>query len=248
MSRHTQGAEGLPGRGFRGLEPRPEGARSHDRHRDDPGARRIRHRGDRGPLDQEGGRRGPGRTRSWSNWRPTRSRWRWWRPRTACCPKSPRPKARPSNPAWCWAGSTAGAVAPTAKPAAQSQPKAEPAQAESRVAAAPAVAAKPAAAAVPTSMSSGLKPRRQLRRPSPRRWPQQLSKRPILAPSAERIVQENKLDPAEIAGTGKDGRITKGDALMPRWNRARRVKPRPHPPSRWLLSRGRSPSAKSACA
>ena len=34
-----------------------------------------------------------------------------------------------------------------------------------------------------------------------------------LAPSVQRIVTENKLDPAAIAGTGKDGRLTKGDAL-----------------------------------
>jgi 2-oxoglutarate dehydrogenase E2 component (dihydrolipoamide succinyltransferase) len=34
-----------------------------------------------------------------------------------------------------------------------------------------------------------------------------------LAPSVARIVAENRLDPAAIAGTGKEGRITKGDAL-----------------------------------
>ena len=34
-----------------------------------------------------------------------------------------------------------------------------------------------------------------------------------LAPSVERIVTENKLDPAAIQGSGKGGRITKGDAL-----------------------------------
>ena len=34
-----------------------------------------------------------------------------------------------------------------------------------------------------------------------------------LAPSVRRIVAENSLDPATIAGGGKDGRITKGDAL-----------------------------------
>jgi 2-oxoglutarate dehydrogenase E2 component (dihydrolipoamide succinyltransferase) len=34
-----------------------------------------------------------------------------------------------------------------------------------------------------------------------------------LAPSVQRIVAENKLDPVAIAGSGKDGRITKGDAL-----------------------------------
>jgi 2-oxoglutarate dehydrogenase E2 component (dihydrolipoamide succinyltransferase) len=36
---------------------------------------------------------------------------------------------------------------------------------------------------------------------------------PILAPSAQRIVTENKLDASQIAGAGRDGRITKGDAL-----------------------------------
>jgi len=34
-----------------------------------------------------------------------------------------------------------------------------------------------------------------------------------LSPSVQRIVTENKLDPSTIPGTGKDGRITKGDAL-----------------------------------
>ncbi|MDO8296219.1 MAG: 2-oxoglutarate dehydrogenase complex dihydrolipoyllysine-residue succinyltransferase [Caulobacter sp.] len=34
-----------------------------------------------------------------------------------------------------------------------------------------------------------------------------------LAPSVQRIVTETGLDPAAVAGTGKDGRITKGDAL-----------------------------------
>jgi 2-oxoglutarate dehydrogenase E2 component (dihydrolipoamide succinyltransferase) len=36
---------------------------------------------------------------------------------------------------------------------------------------------------------------------------------PVLAPSAQRVVAENKLDAGAIPGTGKDGRITKGDAL-----------------------------------
>ncbi|MFO1014757.1 MAG: 2-oxoglutarate dehydrogenase complex dihydrolipoyllysine-residue succinyltransferase [Caulobacteraceae bacterium] len=35
-----------------------------------------------------------------------------------------------------------------------------------------------------------------------------------LAPSVQRIVSETGLDPAGVAGTGKDGRITKGDALQ----------------------------------
>jgi 2-oxoglutarate dehydrogenase E2 component (dihydrolipoamide succinyltransferase) len=35
-----------------------------------------------------------------------------------------------------------------------------------------------------------------------------------LSPSVQRIVTENKLDPAAIEGSGRDGRITKGDALF----------------------------------
>ena len=34
-----------------------------------------------------------------------------------------------------------------------------------------------------------------------------------LAPSVRRLVEEHKLDPAAIAGTGRDGRLTKGDVL-----------------------------------
>ena len=34
-----------------------------------------------------------------------------------------------------------------------------------------------------------------------------------LSPAVQRIVTENKMDPSAIEGTGKDGRVTKGDAL-----------------------------------
>ena len=34
-----------------------------------------------------------------------------------------------------------------------------------------------------------------------------------LAPSVRRLVEEHKLEPADIAGSGRDGRITKGDVL-----------------------------------
>ncbi|HHK73645.1 MAG TPA: dihydrolipoamide succinyltransferase, partial [Rhizobiales bacterium] len=34
-----------------------------------------------------------------------------------------------------------------------------------------------------------------------------------LAPSVRKIVEENNLDPASIEGTGKDGRLVKGDVL-----------------------------------
>src|SRR4051812_29276182 len=39
------------------------------------------------------------------------------------------------------------------------------------------------------------------------------AKEPVLSPAARRIVTEEKLDPQEIRGTGKDGRVMKGDAL-----------------------------------
>lgn len=40
-----------------------------------------------------------------------------------------------------------------------------------------------------------------------------------LSPAVRRIVDEEKLDPAKISGTGKGGRITKGDALTASQNR-----------------------------
>jgi 2-oxoglutarate dehydrogenase E2 component (dihydrolipoamide succinyltransferase) len=52
---------------------------------------------------------------------------------------------------------------------------------------------------------------------------------PVLAPSAQRVVAENKLDAGAIAGSGKDGRITKGDALAALDARAKAPTPVPAP-------------------
>ncbi len=41
----------------------------------------------------------------------------------------------------------------------------------------------------------------------------QVTNAPILAPSAQKIATEKNLDISQIAGSGKDGRITKGDVL-----------------------------------
>jgi 2-oxoglutarate dehydrogenase E2 component (dihydrolipoamide succinyltransferase) len=53
--------------------------------------------------------------------------------------------------------------------------------------------------------------------PAPAPAPAAAAKAPAaaapLAPSAQRIVAENNLDAGAIAGSGKDGRVTKGDAL-----------------------------------
>jgi 2-oxoglutarate dehydrogenase E2 component (dihydrolipoamide succinyltransferase) len=120
------------------------------------------------------------------------------------------------------AGGAAAAAAPApaaAKPAAAPAPKAEPATAP-----APAVGAEATATAVPTSISN--------LKPAPGQTAQPAAAgatatAPILAPSAERIVEENKLDPVAIAGTGKDGRITKGDALAALEQRAAEAKAAP---------------------
>jgi 2-oxoglutarate dehydrogenase E2 component (dihydrolipoamide succinyltransferase) len=53
---------------------------------------------------------------------------------------------------------------------------------------------------------------------------------PVLAPSAQRVVAENRLDASTIAGTGKDGRITKGDALAALDARAKAPAATPAPP------------------
>ncbi len=34
-----------------------------------------------------------------------------------------------------------------------------------------------------------------------------------LSPAVKRLVEENKLDPGQIAGSGRDGRLTKGDVV-----------------------------------
>jgi len=52
-----------------------------------------------------------------------------------------------------------------------------------------------------------------------------------LAPSVQRIVTETGLDPAAVPGTGKDGRITKGDALAALEARAAAPAPAAPPPA-----------------
>jgi 2-oxoglutarate dehydrogenase E2 component (dihydrolipoamide succinyltransferase) len=91
---------------------------------------------------------------------------------------------------------TAGAAGVAAKPAAKPAPAPKP---EPVVAApAPAPAPQPAPVAAPATP---------------------------LAPSVQRIVAENRLDAAAIPGSGKDGRITKGDALAALEARAAEAQP-----------------------
>jgi 2-oxoglutarate dehydrogenase E2 component (dihydrolipoamide succinyltransferase) len=86
----------------------------------------------------------------------------------------------------------AGAVS-APRPAATSQPAA-PQPAAPRPAAPPPPPSSPQAAPPPSIAPAGV------------------ATAP-LAPSVRKIVEENRLDPAAIAGTGRDGRLTKADAL-----------------------------------
>jgi 2-oxoglutarate dehydrogenase E2 component (dihydrolipoamide succinyltransferase) len=86
-----------------------------------------------------------------------------------------------------------------------------------------------------SSASAGVKPAKPTAKeapapataPPPREAP--TAAPPPLAPSVQRIVEENHLDPAAIPGGGKDGRITKGDALAALEARATRPAPPPAP-------------------
>ena len=79
--------------------------------------------------------------------------------------------------------------------------------ASSGQATAPAPSSPPSAAAPPPAASPVTSPP-----PSAGAQPPPAPARP-LSPAVQRIVAENDLDPSAIAGGGRDGRITKGDAL-----------------------------------
>lgn len=78
-----------------------------------------------------------------------------------------------------------------------------------------AAAAPKAEAAAPAPKVEAPKveaPKAEAPKPAPAPAPTKADDKP-LAPSVQRIVSETGLNPASVAGTGKDGRITKGDAL-----------------------------------
>ncbi|ATQ44502.1 2-oxoglutarate dehydrogenase complex dihydrolipoyllysine-residue succinyltransferase [Caulobacter mirabilis] len=92
------------------------------------------------------------------------------------------------------------------------------------VAAGAAASAAPAAAAPAPAPKAEPAPAPAAAAPAPAKAaPEQL------APSVQRIVTETGLNPASVAGTGKDGRITKGDALAALEARASAPAPAPTP-------------------
>jgi len=67
---------------------------------------------------------------------------------------------------------------------------------------------KPAAAPQPVQASSTPEPRASAPQPAPSRTNVE-----TLAPSVRRIAEESGIDPATVTGSGKEGRVTKGDML-----------------------------------
>src|SRR3954469_19249960 len=117
-------------------------------------------------------------------------------------------------------------------------------------AAAKVAAAKPAAEAKP-----GTKPA-----PAPAAPPKVAAADAPLAPSVRKIAAETGMDPAKVEGSGKDGRVTKGDmmaptgrATAPRGVGGRRARPLPlsrhgcrSPPRRCRSARARLPTMRRA--
>ncbi len=68
---------------------------------------------------------------------------------------------------------------------------------------------KPAPAPQPIQGSPAAEQRASAPQPAPSRSPNA----EVLAPSVRRIAEESGIDPATISGSGRDGRVTKGDML-----------------------------------
>jgi 2-oxoglutarate dehydrogenase E2 component (dihydrolipoamide succinyltransferase) len=73
--------------------------------------------------------------------------------------------------------------------------------------------AAPAKAAAPAPAPKAEAPKGEAPKPAPAAAPAAQSQAQPLAPSVQRIASETGLDTSKVQGTGKDGRITKGDAL-----------------------------------
>jgi 2-oxoglutarate dehydrogenase E2 component (dihydrolipoamide succinyltransferase) len=106
-----------------------------------------------------------------------------------------------------------GAVVTSGQVLAIVEPGPVPAAASSSTAAAPAAkpaaAAPPAAAAAPTAITVG-----QLSANSPESASERsTASSSKMGPAVRKLVEEHDLDPTAIAGSGREGRITKGDVL-----------------------------------
>ena len=100
-------------------------------------------------------------------------------------------------------GDGAGAAAGEAANAPAAPPTAKAPEAESKSAAGAATAALPNLEPTPQPQAETAAQAQAATQP----------RNETLSPSVQRIVAENRLEPSQIPGSGKDGRITKGDAL-----------------------------------
>jgi 2-oxoglutarate dehydrogenase E2 component (dihydrolipoamide succinyltransferase) len=75
-------------------------------------------------------------------------------------------------------------------------------------------AAAPAKAEAPKAEAAPAEPKTEPKTEAPKApaQPEVMTSKPA-APSAQRIAAENNLDLAKVSGSGKDGRVTKGDAI-----------------------------------
>jgi len=119
----------------------------------------------------------------------------------------------------------AAAAPPPAKPQ-----EAPPAKTVPAAAAAPAGEAQPEPQPARPAPTSGPVPDTSAK-PAPAAPAAQPAPDLPLSPSVQRIVAEAGLDPAAISGTGKDGRITKGDALAALETRASTPAPQVQAPA-----------------
>jgi len=101
-----------------------------------------------------------------------------------------------------------------------------------------AAAPAPAPSSKPTPVPAGeLQPEPQPGKPAPTSAPvpdtsappARPAGEPVLSPAAQRIAAENRLDPAGLHGSGKDGRVTKSDAMAMLEARAKAPPPAPEP-------------------
>jgi 2-oxoglutarate dehydrogenase E2 component (dihydrolipoamide succinyltransferase) len=97
-------------------------------------------------------------------------------------------------------GAILGSIAEGQAAMAAAAPAAKPAEKPIQV--------KPAAAPQPAQASSTPEPRASAPQPAPSRTNVE-----TLAPSVRRIAEESDIDPAAVTGSGKEGRVTKGDML-----------------------------------
>jgi 2-oxoglutarate dehydrogenase E2 component (dihydrolipoamide succinyltransferase) len=65
-----------------------------------------------------------------------------------------------------------------------------------------------------------------------------------LSPAAKRVAEENKIDPKAVAGSGRDGRVSKSDVVN--YMSAKDASPAPQPAARATRGAGAPPSAPSA--